>query len=71
MRAACLDVGHYPGNGRSTVFGQAVHAAADQKVGTQILGQTVEFEDVALTIPDMNTAFGRACQFRGPTRANA
>ena len=39
--------------------------APDKEVRPEVLGQAVEFVDVALAVADMHAALRRACQFGG------
>jgi len=72
-----LNFSHDLGNGRLTIFRQAVDATAVKKVCPQILCQTVKLIDVTFPVADVDTAFrgtGQLCgtaQIIRPRRANA
>lgn len=61
MSATGLHLCHHLGNGRAAIFCQTIDATPDKEVRPEVLGQAVEFVDVAFAITNMHTALGRAC----------
>jgi hypothetical protein len=55
MRARAWSLAHFALHGMIAITGEPIDNGADDEVGAEILGEAVEFVNVALSITDMHT----------------
>lgn len=56
---------HHFGDGRLAILSQTVDTAANEKMRSELFGQTVKLVNIALPIADMHASVRRPGQFSG------